>query len=159
MAEQVDHGLGLVEPQQAVIDEHAGELVADRLVDQHRGDRGIDAAGQAADHPALADLGADLLDRLLAEGAHGPVAGEAGDLAHEIADQLGAVRRVHHLGVEHQPVIFALLVLDHRERRIRRCAGDGKARRHLGDAVAMAHPDRMLLAHAPGGIEQPALRP
>ena len=42
--EQVDHGLGLVEPQQAVIDEHAGELVADRLMDQHRGDGGIDAA-------------------------------------------------------------------------------------------------------------------
>ncbi|OIQ71461.1 hypothetical protein GALL_469190 [mine drainage metagenome] len=39
MPEQVDHGLGLVEPQQPVIDEHAGELIADRLVDQHRGDR------------------------------------------------------------------------------------------------------------------------
>ena len=39
MAEQVDDGLGLVEPEHAVIDEHAGELVADRLVDQHRGHR------------------------------------------------------------------------------------------------------------------------
>ena len=154
--EQVDHGLGLVEPQHAVIDEHAGELVADRLVDQHRGDGGIDAAGEAADHPALADLRADLLDRLLAEGAHGPVAGQAGDLADEIADQLGAVRRVHHFGVEHQAVVFALLVLDHRERRVGAGAGDGKARRHFGDAVAMAHPDRMLFAHAPGGIEQRA---
>ncbi len=37
MAEQVDDGLGLVEPQHAVVDEHAGELVADRFVDQHRG--------------------------------------------------------------------------------------------------------------------------
>ena len=54
---------------QAVIDEDAGELVADRLVDQHRGDGRIDAAGQPADHPALADLRADLRDRLLAEGA------------------------------------------------------------------------------------------
>jgi len=71
--EQVDDGLGFIEPQHAVIDEHAGELVADRLVDQHRGHRGIDAAGQAADHPALPDLRADLLDRFLAEGAHGPV--------------------------------------------------------------------------------------
>ena len=75
MPEQVDHGLGLVEPQQTVIDEHAGELIADRLVDQDRGDGGIDAAGQAADHLALADLRADFLDRFLAEGAHGPVAG------------------------------------------------------------------------------------
>ena len=118
--EQVDDGLGFVEPQHAVVDEDAGELVADRLVDQHRGDRGIDAAGEAADHLALADLGADLFDRLLAEGAHGPVAGEAGDLADEIADQFGAVGRVHHFGVEHQAVISALLVLDHGERRVRR---------------------------------------
>ena len=36
-AEQVDDGFGLVQPQHAVVDEHAGELVADRLVDQHRG--------------------------------------------------------------------------------------------------------------------------
>ena len=149
MPEQVDHGLGLVEPQQPVIDEHAGELVADRLVDQDRGDGGIDAAGQPADHPALAYLRADLLDRFLAEGAHGPVAGQSCDLADEIADQFGAVGRMHHLGVEHQPVISALLVLDHGERRIRRDAGDDKARRHLGDAVAMAHPHRMLFAHRP----------
>ena len=44
MPEQVDDGLGFVEPQHAVIDEDAGELVADRFVDQHRGHRGIDAA-------------------------------------------------------------------------------------------------------------------
>ncbi len=158
VAEQIDHGLGLVEPQQAVIDEHASQLIADRLVDQDRGDGGIDAAGQSADHLALADLGADLFDRLLAEGAHGPVAGEAGDLADEIADQLGAVGRMHHFGVEHQPVISARLVLDDGERRIRRDAGDDKARRHFGDAVAMAHPDRMTFAHAPGGIKQRACR-
>ena len=158
MPEQVDDGLGFIKPQHAVIDEHAGELVADRFVDQHRGHRGIDAAGEAADHPALAYLGADLFDRLFTKRAHGPVAGEAGDLADEIADQLGAVGRVHHFGVEHQAVIFALLVLDHRERRVRRDAGHRKARRHFGDAVAMAHPDLMLFAHRPGGLEQVACR-
>ena len=44
MPEQVDDRLGLVQPQHAVVDEHAGELVADRLVDQHGGHGGIDAA-------------------------------------------------------------------------------------------------------------------
>ena len=39
VAEQRHDLLGLAEPQQAVVDEHAGELLADRLVDQHRGDR------------------------------------------------------------------------------------------------------------------------
>ena len=42
-----------------MVDEDAGELLADRFVDQHRGDRRIDAAGQPADHAALADLLAD----------------------------------------------------------------------------------------------------
>ena len=37
-AEQLDDLLRLVLPQQAVIDEDAGELIADRLVDQERGD-------------------------------------------------------------------------------------------------------------------------
>jgi hypothetical protein len=62
VAEQADDLLGLVRPHQAVIDEDAGELVADRLVDQHRGDGAVDAARQAADHPALPDLGADVGD-------------------------------------------------------------------------------------------------
>ena len=78
-------------------------------------------------------------------------------LAHEIAQQLCAVGRVHHFGVEHQPVISALLVLDHRERRIRRGAGHHKARRHFGDAVAMAHPHLVFAAPVPGGVEQPAV--
>ena len=38
-----------------------------------------------------------------------------------------------------------------------RNAGHGEARRHLGDAVAMAHPDLMLLTQGPGGVEQVAL--
>ena len=69
VAEQVDDLSASSSAQQAVIDEDAGELVADRLVDQHGGHGRIDAAGEAADHLALADLGADLRDLLLAEGA------------------------------------------------------------------------------------------
>ena len=101
-----------------MVDEHAGELLADRLVDQHGGDRAIDAAGQPADHAALADLGADLLDRLLLEGAHGPVALAAGDLAHEVAQQRRAVGGVHDLEVELGGVEFAPLVGDHGDRRV-----------------------------------------
>ncbi len=39
MPEQVDDRLGFLQPQQAVVDEHASELVADRLMDQHGRDR------------------------------------------------------------------------------------------------------------------------
>ena len=88
------HLLALARAHQAVVDEDAGELVADRLVDQHRRDRRIDAAGEAADHPALADPGADRLARLGAERGHRPVALQARDLVDEIADQPRAVGRM-----------------------------------------------------------------
>ena len=37
-AEQLLHRLAFIEPQQPVIDEHAGELRADRFVQEHGGD-------------------------------------------------------------------------------------------------------------------------
>ena len=45
--EGLDHLRGLVLAQQAVVDEHAGQLVADRLVHEQRRDRGVDAARRA----------------------------------------------------------------------------------------------------------------
>ena len=65
--------LGLALAQQAVVDEHAGELVADGLVHEGRGDGGVDTAGQAADHLGVADLLADLLDLVLDDGGGVPV--------------------------------------------------------------------------------------
>ena len=44
IAEQAHHLLGFAKAHQAVIDEHAGELIADGLVDQHGGDGAVDAA-------------------------------------------------------------------------------------------------------------------
>ena len=73
-AEQAHDLLGLAQAQQAGIDEDAGEPLADRLVDERRGDRGIDAAREAADDAAARDLVADALHRLGAERRHRPVA-------------------------------------------------------------------------------------
>ena len=153
-AEQFDHGLAFVEPQQPVVDEHAGELIADRLVDQHRRHRAVDAAGQPADHPAAADLLADALDRLVLEGAHRPVAAALRDLADEIADQRRALRRVHHFEMELRGVELALFVGDHGDRRVLRGADDAEALGQLGDAVAVAHPHRIALALLPHALEQ-----
>ena len=72
--ERVHHLLGLVQAQQPVVDEHAGQLVADRLVDQRRRDRRIDAARQPEDHLFGADLLADPADRLADVVGHVPVA-------------------------------------------------------------------------------------
>ena len=66
-------------------DKDAGQLIADRLVQQHCSDSGIDAAGQAADHASAADLAADFIDCLSTEQRHRPVAAAAGDIVREIA--------------------------------------------------------------------------
>ena len=50
LAERLDDLLRLVLAQQAVVDEDARELVADRLVHEQRGDGGVDAAGERAEH-------------------------------------------------------------------------------------------------------------
>ena len=50
---------GLTLAQQPMVDEHAGETVADGALHERRGDRGVHPAGQPADRPAVADLLAD----------------------------------------------------------------------------------------------------
>ena len=75
----------------------------------------------------VADLAADFLDRFQLERAHGPVAGAAGDLAHEIAQDGGAVRRVHDFEMELRRVELAFVVGDHGDRRVGRSADDFEA--------------------------------
>ena len=54
--ENVLHLLALAFAEQAVVDKDALELVADRLVQQRRRDRRIDAAAEAEQHAIRADL-------------------------------------------------------------------------------------------------------
>ncbi len=155
-AEQVHHLVRLALPHEPMIDEHADELVADRLVDQHRRHRGINAARQAADHPRLAHLRANAGDLLLAESRHRPVAFEAGDLEQEIGEELRAVGRVRHLGMEHRRVVAAPFVGRDRVGRILRRRVDVEAFGQAGHAVAMAHPHRIAAPLPPYAVEQGA---
>ena len=112
----------------------------------------IDAARKPANHPAFADLLADLSDRLVLERAHRPVAGAAGDLANEVAQDRGAVRGMHDFQMELRRVKLARLVGDHRDRRVRRGSGRDKAIRKPGHAVAVAHPHRITLPDLPHAL-------
>ena len=93
-----------VEPQHAVVDEDAGQPVADGAMDQQRRDRRVDAAAQAADDAPVAHLLADPRGRLLDERRHRPVAGAAADVEGEVAEDLEAAVGVRDLGVEEQRV-------------------------------------------------------
>src|SRR5690606_7288393 len=69
--------LGFVQAQQAVVDENAGQLVADGLVDERSGHRGINPAGKPQNDFVVADLGADGGDGFFDVVGHVPVAGAA----------------------------------------------------------------------------------
>ena len=119
-AEGLGHLLGLVRPHEAVVDEDARQLVADRLVDEQRRDGGVDAARQRAQHALRPDLGADPLDLLLDHRRRRPGRRRAGDPVEEVLQHVLPVRRVPHLGVELDAVQPALRVLERRDRRRRR---------------------------------------
>src|SRR2546425_1011671 len=141
LREGVHHLRRLVQAQEAVVDEDAGELLADGAVDERRGDRGIDAAGETEDHLVAAHLAFYFLDRFRYIVRHAPVAAAVADLAHEAPEDLRALARVRHFGVElHR--IEAPRLIGHAGDR----AGVGRsheleARGQRDDLVAVAHPD------------------
>ena len=68
-----------------------------------------------------------------------------------------AVRRVHHLKMELRGVEFAVVVADDGNRRVGRDAEHLEACRQFGDAIAVAHPDRIFLALLPDALEDRAV--
>ena len=133
------------------------KLVADRLVDQHRGHRRIHPARQAADHPPLPHLRADASDLGGAEARHRPGARQTQHAMGEVAQQRGAMRRVHHLRMEQQPVEPPRVIGDGGERRALAHAHHTETRRQPRHAVAMAHPDLLAPALVPDALEQHAV--
>ena len=158
VAEEVDHLLRLAAAQQAVIDEDAGELVADRLVDQHGGDRGVDAAGEAADHAALAHLVADPADRLRRNAAMVQSPAQPQMRLAKLRQQPGALGRVHDLRMELHAVEAALASSAMAAKGAPSLtATTRKPWRQRADAVAVAHPDLLALALVPDAVEQRAV--
>ena len=98
--ERLHHLLGLVQAQQAVIDEHAGQLVADRPVDQRRGDRRIDAAGQARGSLRRRRPARGSRDRLADVVVHVPVVAAAADVVREAREDRRALLRVRDFRME-----------------------------------------------------------
>ena len=159
LAEGGDDLLGLVLAHHPVVDEDAGQPVADRAVDEERGGRGVDAAGEAADRAGLADLRPNRLHLLLDHRRRRPLLAAAADVAEEAGEDLGAVRGVDDLGVELDPVQGALGVLDGGHRGFRARGQRAEARRRLVDRVAVAHPALLLgRAGRRAGLPPPSRR-
>ena len=155
IAKRGDDLLALVLAHQAVVDEHAGQLLADRAVDEQRGHGRIDPARQPADHAPVTDLVADAGDLLVHDRGRRPRPRAAADVLQERRQHTLAVGRMDHLGVELDPVDVALDVLEGRDRRRGRRRQRGEARRRRVDGVAVRHPARLLGRRA--GQQPPGL--
>ncbi len=102
--------LALAEAQQAVVDEHAGQLVADRPVQQRCDHRRIDAAGEPEQHLAVADLGAHPRDRIFDDVAELQSASQPQISRTKRSSMRAPCARVGHFGMELHAVVAAPLV-------------------------------------------------
>ena len=155
MAKRARTFSAFAEPQQAVVDEDAGELAADRLVEEDRRDGGVDPPGEPEDHPFVADRLADLRDGVPDEGIHRPALRAAADAEEEVLQDLLPLDRMDHLRMELEAVEPPLGVLGGGHLGVLRGGGDREALRQPADLVAVAHPAARLLLHA--GEEPPRL--
>ena len=145
--------VALVLAHQAVVDEDAGELVADGLCDERGGNGAVHAAGQGQQDLAAADLLADGGDGGAHIVAHVPGAGAAADAVEEVADHILAVLGVVDLRVELHTVEATGLVSDGAGGAMLRDGTGAEALGQAGDEVAVAHPGDALLGQA---LEQAA---
>lgn len=143
--------LGLALAHQTVVDVHTGELRADGLLHEGRGDRRVHSAGQTADRALGTDLLADQGDLLVDDVAGGPGRGETRAAVQEVLQDLLAVRGVHDLGVVLDAVELLLVVLEGGDRDDVRGGRDGEALGSGGAGVAVRHPHRLLVR---GALEQ-----
>ncbi len=144
IAEGQDDLLALVLAHQTVVDEHTGQLVADRLVDEQRGDAGVNPAGEAADRPPLPDLSPDARDLVLDHRRRAPGPLTAADVEQEVGQHLLPVGRVDDLGMELDPVDLALGRFEGRHRRRRRGGERAETGRRREHRVAVRHPARLF---------------
>ena len=127
--------------QQTVVDEHAGELVTDGLVQQRRHDRRIDTAGEPEQHVTLAHLRAHARDGVVDDAAGVPVGGAAADVVQEACIEPRALLGVGDLGMELQRVEAPRFVGHAADGQVGGRGDDLEPGRELGDAIAVAHPD------------------
>ena len=142
------HLVALVFPHEAVIHEHAGELLTHSLGQQGGGHGRVHAAGQGQQHLAVPHLLPDVPDGGVLVVSHGPVAGGAAHLIEEVADHVHAVLGVVDLGVVLHAIEAPLLVGNGHIGAGIGMGGECKALGHLGHIVAVAHPGNTLLGQA-----------
>ena len=138
-----EHALRLFLAQQAVVDEHARQLVADGAMNEGRGHRRIHASRQSADHSTVTDLRTDALCGLGDERACSPRRIAVADAVEEVAQHLATAGRVNDLRMK-LDAEDALAVREGGHRRVAARGQGVESGRQLADMVAVTHPDGEL---------------
>src|SRR3990167_3656475 len=141
LGEHGHHLLAFMQAQQAVVDEYAGQLIADGLVQQRRDHRGIHTAGQAEQHVGAADLGAHIGDGVFNDVGGGPQGFTAADFQDKAREDATALLGVGHFRVELHAVVAAAVVRHGGDRAARGAGEDMETFRQSSDLVAVTHPD------------------
>jgi hypothetical protein len=123
-----------------LVDEHAGELVANGLVQQESQGGTIHPAGESQQHLLVAHLGANLSDGLLQKSLRGPGGLAAADVIDKIAHQESAALGVGHLGVKLHSVQTTDGIGNGSKGSVVRGGQGVKAWRQFSDHIPMAHP-------------------
>ena len=137
--------LGLALAHQPVVDEHAGQPVADGALDERGGDRGVDAAGEAADRLAASPIWSRI--RSICSSTMLTIVQVGRQPAiwwRKCSSTCWPCWVCMHLGVPLDAGQPAVDVLEGGDRRDR---GGGEHREPLGrggDRVAVGHPDGVL---------------
>lgn len=149
-AVRAEHGFDLVSlvlSEEAVIDEDARQLLADRLREQDRRHGGVDAARKRTERLARSDLLAQSFNRRLDEGRHLPIALAQRDAAHKVFKDLRAVFRVHDLGMELHGIELSCRIFHRRDGAVRCLCRHAKAFGRFGDVVGVTHPTDAFLRY------------
>ena len=139
-----DH-VAFIQAQQAVIDKHTGEFVANGAVNQGCGHRRVHAARQPKDDFFITHLRTDLGHGFFDVVAHDPVRAGLADVQHEAIEQGLTLHGVRDFRVKLHRVKAARFVGHAGDRASRGRGHDLEAFGQLGHFVAVAHPD---LEHA-----------
>ena len=118
----------LVLAEQAVVNENAGELIADGTRQQRRNHTGIHPSGKPENHALVTHQLANMCNRLVDDVGRGPETFAAADGPGEVADDVRTQLRMGDLGMKLHAVEPPLAIFHGGDGRRRRARGDSETR-------------------------------
>ena len=144
----IENFLKLVLAQEAIIDENAGQVPTNRLVEQNGSHGAVHTTRKAENDFVVAQLFFQTRHRVVDERVRGPVALAAANAECEVGQHLRAFLGVEHFGMElHRVGLLPFYLVGGVFHIVSRC-DDSRARGQFGNRVAVTHPHLARLAHS-----------